>query len=172
MEVQEYDAWIYANDDLDLDKAPWTLGQVTQLLKSSVDFGKPLNVGRFHKGQMEEAGFTNVQEKVVKVCSFYANGNLLNWYICSRLQVPLGLWATGRQLKELSRYERQHMNQLVEAHSMALYTQVLNYSTDEANILFTRVRNEFNDRNLHLYTVYRFIYGRKPDAQIQVPQIR
>ncbi|KFZ16910.1 hypothetical protein V501_02009 [Pseudogymnoascus sp. VKM F-4519 (FW-2642)] len=144
MEVQEYDAWIYADDDLDLDKAPWTLGWVTQLSKSSVDFGKPLNVGRFHKGWMEEAGFTDVEEKVVKV--------------------PLGPWATGRQLKELGRYERWHMNQSVEAHSMALYTRVLNYSTDEANILFARVRNEFNDRNLHLYTVYRFIYGRKPDA--------
>ncbi|KFZ01332.1 hypothetical protein V500_00801 [Pseudogymnoascus sp. VKM F-4518 (FW-2643)] len=93
---------------------------------------------------MEEAGFTDIEEKVVKV--------------------PLGPWATGRQLKELGRYERWHMNQSVEAHSMALYTRVLNYSTDEANILFARVRNEFNDRNLHLYTVYRFIYGRKPDA--------
>ncbi|KFY95340.1 hypothetical protein V500_02833 [Pseudogymnoascus sp. VKM F-4518 (FW-2643)] len=144
MEVQEYDAWIYADDDLDLHKAPWTLGWVTQLSKSSADFGKPLNVGRFHKGWMEEAGFTDVEEKVVKV--------------------PLGPWATGRQLKELGRYERWHMNQSVEAHSMALYTRVLNYSTDEANILFARVRNEFNDRSLHLYTVYRFIYGRKPDA--------
>ncbi|KFY98152.1 hypothetical protein V498_01618 [Pseudogymnoascus sp. VKM F-4517 (FW-2822)] len=131
MEVQEYDAWIYADDDLDLDKAPWTLGWV-------MDF----RLG--YAGWMEEAGFTDVEEKVVKV--------------------PLGPWATGRQLKELGRYERWHMNQSVEAHSMALYTRVLNYSTDEANILFARVRNEFNDRSLHLYTVYRFIYGRKPDA--------
>ncbi|KFY88679.1 hypothetical protein V498_06694 [Pseudogymnoascus sp. VKM F-4517 (FW-2822)] len=144
MEVQEYDAWIYADDDLNLDKAPWTLGWVTQLSKSSEDFGKPLNVGRFHKGWMEEAGFVDVEEKVVKV--------------------PLGPWARGPQLKELGRYERWHMNQSVEAHSMALYTRVLNYSQDEANILFARVRNEFNDRSLHLYTVYRFIYGRRPDA--------
>jgi SAM-dependent methyltransferase len=69
MEAQEYDAWIYADDDLQLDKAPWTLSWVTQLSKSSVDFGKPLNVGRFHKGWMEEAGFVDVEEKVVKVCS-------------------------------------------------------------------------------------------------------
>ena len=82
MEAQEYDAWIYADDDLNLDKAPWTLSWVTQLSKSSVDIGKPLNVGRFHKGWMEEAGFVDVEEKVVKVCS---NGNLHNWNICSRL---------------------------------------------------------------------------------------
>lgn len=85
MEVQEYDAWIYADDDLDLDNAPWTLGWVTQLSKSSVDFGKPLNVGRFHRGWMEEAGFTDVEEKVVKVCYFCPNGNLLDWHNCSRL---------------------------------------------------------------------------------------
>ena len=75
----------------------------------------------------------------------------------------------GAHLKELGRFERMHMNESVEAHSMALYTRVLNYSTDEANILFSRVRNEFNDRSLHLYTVYRFIYGRKPDAGVRTP---
>lgn len=47
---------------------------------------------------------------------------------------------------------------------MALYTRVLNYSTEEANILFARVRKEINDKNLHLYVVYRFVYGRKPEA--------
>jgi hypothetical protein len=69
LEAQEYDAWIYADDDLNLEKAPWTLGWVTQLSKSSVDFGKPLNVGRFHRGWMEEAGFVDIEEKVVKVGS-------------------------------------------------------------------------------------------------------
>ncbi|KFY48966.1 hypothetical protein V495_00868 [Pseudogymnoascus sp. VKM F-4514 (FW-929)] len=182
MEAQEYDAWIYADDDLNLDKAPWTLswvtqlskssvdfgarapwtlGWVTQLSKSSVDFGKPLNVGRFHKGWMEEAGFVDVEEKAVKGWMEEAGFTDVEEKV---VKVPLGPWATGRQLKELGRYERWHTNQSVEAHSMALYARVLGYSTDEANILFAHVRNEFNNRSLHLYTVYRFIYGRKPDA--------
>ncbi|RDW82385.1 hypothetical protein BP6252_03497 [Coleophoma cylindrospora] len=144
LEVQEYDAWIYADDDENLEKAPWTLGWVTQLSKSSVDFGKPLNVGRFHKTWMEENGFVDVEERIVKV--------------------PLGPWAMGKQLKELGRYERWHMNISVEAHSMALYTRILNYTTEEANVVFAKVRNEFNDKSLHLYTVYRFIIGRRPDA--------
>jgi hypothetical protein len=56
------------------------------------------------------------------------------------------------------------MNESVEAHSMALYTRVLNYSAEEAQVLFAKIRQEFNDKNLHLYTVYRFFTGRKPEA--------
>jgi hypothetical protein len=54
------------------------------------------------------------------------------------------------------------MIETVEAHGMALFTRVLGWSTDEALILFANVKKEFRDRSLHLYTVYRFIYGRKP----------
>lgn len=46
---------------------------------------------------------------------------------------------------------------------MALYTRVLNHSLDEAKVVFEMVRSEFNDKKLHLYTVYRFIYGRRPE---------
>jgi hypothetical protein len=54
------------------------------------------------------------------------------------------------------------MNESVEAHSMALYTRVLNYSMDQAKLVFEMIKNEFNDKSLHLYTVYRFVHGRKP----------
>jgi len=55
------------------------------------------------------------------------------------------------------------MNESVEAHSIALYTRVLNYSLDQAKVFFEMVKKEFNDRRLHLYTIYRFVYGRKPE---------
>lgn len=80
------------------------------------------------------------------------------------LQIPIGPWTRDPKLKEVGRYERVHMNESVEAHSMALYTRVLNWSTDQAKVLFGMVKKEFNDKNLHLYTVYRFIYGRRPEA--------
>jgi hypothetical protein len=91
LEAQEYDAWIYADDDLNLENAPWTLGWVTQLSKSSVDFGKPLNVGRFHRGWMEDAGFVDIEEKVVKVGSLYPYDN--PFVHDSRYHLVHGLWA-------------------------------------------------------------------------------
>merc|ERR1712230_286291 len=136
IEVQEYDAWVYSDDDLEMKKAPWTLEWCETLNRVSTQFGKMLNVGRHHKRWM--------QEKVVKC--------------------PIGPWTRDPSLKELGRYERWHMNESVEAHSMALYTRVLNYTPDQAKVVFERVKMEFNDRNLHLYTVYRFLQGRRPRA--------
>lgn len=76
--------------------------------------------------------------------------------------MPLGPWVRDPKLKELGYYERLHMNDSVEAHSMALYTRVLGYSAEEAQVTFAMIRKEFNDKNLHLYTVYRFFTGRRP----------
>ncbi|EEP77397.1 hypothetical protein UREG_02246 [Uncinocarpus reesii 1704] len=142
LEVQEYDAWIFSDDDPELKKAPNTLHWVTKLSEVSDKVGKPLNVAQFQKKWMEEAGFLDVQEKVIKV--------------------PIGPWARDKKLKELGRFERLHMNESVEAHSMAFFTRGLNYSTEQAKVTFELVRNEFNDKSLHLYTVYRFITGRRP----------
>ncbi|TVY35145.1 Secondary metabolism regulator [Lachnellula subtilissima] len=144
LEVHEYDANVYSDEDPNFEKAPWTRSWCDTLDVSSTAFGKTLNVGRFHKQWMEEAGFVDIEEKVVKC--------------------PIGPWTKDPQLKELGRFERWHMNESVEAHSMALYTRVLNHSVDEAKIAFEMVRKEFNDRKLFLYTVYRFIYGRRPEA--------
>ncbi|PVH74265.1 putative methyltransferase [Cadophora sp. DSE1049] len=144
IEVQEYDAWVYSDEDLEMKKAPWTLEWCETLNRVSTQFGKVLNVGRHHKRWMQEAGFVDVEEKVVKC--------------------PIGPWTRDPSLKELGRYERWHMNESVEAHSMALYTRVLNYTPDQAKVVFERVKMEFNDRNLHLYTVYRFLQGRRPRA--------
>ncbi|KAI1910968.1 hypothetical protein LOZ66_001960 [Ophidiomyces ophidiicola] len=142
LEVQEYDAWIYSDDDPHLKKAPNTLHWVTKLSEVSEQVGKPLNIAQSHKKWMEEAGFIDVQEKVFKV--------------------PIGSWARDKRLKELGRFERLHMNESVEAHSMAFFTRGLNYSVEQAKVTFELVKKEFNDKSLHLYTIYRFITGKRP----------
>lgn len=67
LEVHEYDAWVYCDDDEPLAKAPWTLDWVTKLSELSVRFQKPLNVGQHHKQWMVDAGFEGVDEMIVKV---------------------------------------------------------------------------------------------------------
>jgi SAM-dependent methyltransferase len=163
LEVQEYDAWVFSDDDKPLVKAPWTLDWVSKLSEVSTQFQKPLNVGRFQKQWMVDAGFEGVDELIVKVS--HRHLSFLFTVLMSRLlQVPIGTWAKDAKLKELGGFERVHMTESVEAHSMALFTRVLGYSLDQANVLFSMVRRDFNDRSLHLYTVYRFIYGRRPES--------
>ncbi len=56
----------------------------------------------------------------------------------------------------------------VEAHAMALFTRVMGRSVEEAKVIFEHVKREFHDRHLHLYTVYRFVCGRKPGHGMSV----
>lgn len=142
LEVQEHDLCVYSDDDKNLDTAPYTKEWLRKLSEAAERNGKPINIGCYQKQLMETGGFADVTERIVKV--------------------PIGQWTRDPILKTIGGFERLHMNESVEAHSLALFTRVLGYSDNQANTLFTMVCNEVNDRRLHLYTVYRFLVGKKP----------
>jgi SAM-dependent methyltransferase len=66
VEMQEYDAWIFSDDD-SCDRAPWTMEWVNKLDSASKMFGKQINVAKYHKQWMIDAGFEDVQELVLRV---------------------------------------------------------------------------------------------------------
>ncbi|KJZ78507.1 hypothetical protein HIM_01898 [Hirsutella minnesotensis 3608] len=144
VEMQEYDAWIFSDDD-SLDRAPWTKEWVDKLSVASSMYGKPINVARCHKQWMRDAGFEHIQEVVRRI--------------------PIGPWAKDPALKELGRFELIHMQMSVDSHTPALLTRVLNYTSEQVCILMEEVKREFRNRELRLITSYRFITGRKPMAR-------
>ncbi|KAF5615166.1 methyltransferase [Fusarium tjaetaba] len=141
MEMQEYDAWIFSDDD-SCDRAPWTMEWVNKLDEASKMFGKQINVAKYHKQWMIDAGFEDVVERVYRI--------------------PIGPWAKDPTLKELGKFELTHMQMSVESHTPALFTRVWNYSHDQVMVLMEGVKREFRSRELRLITSYRFITGRKP----------
>ncbi|KAF5230777.1 hypothetical protein FAUST_9634 [Fusarium austroamericanum] len=141
VEMQEYDAWIFSDDD-SCDRAPWTMEWVTKLDEASKMFGKQINVARYQKQWMIDAGFEDVQERVYRI--------------------PIGPWAKDPTLKELGKFELTHMQMSVESHTPALFTRVWNYSQDQVMVLMEGVKREFRSRDLRLITTYRFLTGRKP----------
>ncbi|KAM0228443.1 hypothetical protein ACHAPO_010776 [Fusarium lateritium] len=141
VEMQEYDAWIFSDDD-SCDRAPWTMEWVSKLDEASKMFGKQINVARYHKQWMIDAGFEDVQERVYRI--------------------PIGPWAKDPALKELGKFELTHMQMSVESHTPALFTRVWNYSQDQVMVLMEGVKREFRSRDLRLITTYRFLTGRKP----------
>jgi len=66
MEMQEYDAWIFSDDD-SCDRAPWTMEWVNKLDAASKMYGKQINVAQHHKQWMKDAGFEDVREVVHRV---------------------------------------------------------------------------------------------------------
>ncbi|RBQ85158.1 hypothetical protein VDGD_00715 [Verticillium dahliae] len=149
VEMQEYDAWIFSDDD-SMARAPWTTEWVEKLDKASHMFGKPINIARFHKQWMQDAGFEDVKEVVYRI--------------------PIGPWAKDPALKELGRYELTHMQMSVDSHTPALFTRVWNYSQDQVGVLMEGVKREFRSKDLRLITCYRFITGRRPlsDGDVNV----
>lgn len=69
VEMQEYDAWIFSDDD-SCDRAPWTMEWVDKLDGASKAYGKQINVAKNHRQWMIDAGFEDVKERVYRVsCS-------------------------------------------------------------------------------------------------------
>lgn len=69
LEVQDYDGHIRSLDDPKSDKVPWLRDLFEQVRETSSKLGKPVEIVRFHKKWMEEAGFVDVQERVISVRS-------------------------------------------------------------------------------------------------------
>ncbi|KAK4150682.1 S-adenosyl-L-methionine-dependent methyltransferase [Chaetomidium leptoderma] len=140
-EMQEYDAWVFSDDD-SFERAVWTKEWVETLTGSSTTFGKPINVARHHKQWMIDAGFEDVVEKIVRI--------------------PIGPWAKDPALKELGRFEQMHMQMSVASHTPALFTRFWSYSEAQVQLLIEGVKREFRSKDLRLITSYRFVVGRSP----------
>ena len=66
VEMQEYDAWIFSDDD-SCERAPWTMEWVEKLDGASRKFGKQINVAKYQKQWMIDAGFEDVKEQIHRV---------------------------------------------------------------------------------------------------------
>ncbi|KXX82518.1 Trans-aconitate 2-methyltransferase [Madurella mycetomatis] len=140
-EMQEYDAWIFSDDD-SFDRATWTKEWVTKLDDASKMFGKRINVAAQHKQWMIDAGFKDVREQVRRI--------------------PIGSWAKDPLLKELGRFEQLHMQMSVASHTPALFTRVWSFTEPQVKLLIEGVKREFRRKDLRLITSYRFVVGRSP----------
>jgi hypothetical protein len=76
--------------------------------------------------------------------------------------MPVGPWAKDRKLKEIGVYQREHVMLCFESFTPGLLGRVLGWSEEEYQILIAEANRELRDPKIHLYTLSRFIYGRKP----------
>lgn len=77
-------------------------------------------------------------------------------------QVPVGRWSPDPKMKEIGHYQAMNVREWLESSSLAVFTRILGWTTQELDVLFTAVRNDFADPQSHLYFQVRFVYGRKP----------
>ena len=50
----------------------------------------------------------------------------------------------------------------VEPYTLALFTRVLNYTNEEAQVFFAKVRSDLRNPKNHIYSIFHYVYGQKP----------
>lgn len=66
VEMQEFDAWIFSDDD-SMSRAKWVTEWCEGVDEASEKIGRKIDIAKFHKQRMIDAGFVDVSEKVSRV---------------------------------------------------------------------------------------------------------
>ncbi|RPB03580.1 S-adenosyl-L-methionine-dependent methyltransferase [Choiromyces venosus 120613-1] len=144
LESAEPTLQIFCNDgslDLESPMAMWS----KNMIKSADLFGKPGNIAHLTKGWMIDAGFVNVEEKI--------------------LRLPVGPWPKDPLLKEIGRFNMLSGMQGLDGFTLALFTRVLGWSAEDVMKFIQTVKDQLLDRRTHAFANYHVVYGRKPEPE-------
>ncbi|KAF9893354.1 hypothetical protein FE257_011786 [Aspergillus nanangensis] len=139
-ECQEFTIGVYSDDNSE-EKATGIYEWKDHLIEGSKKFGKIMGMAPKYKQMMEDTGFKNVQQTILKV--------------------PFSPWAKDPKMKELGRYQQANMLEALDAYSLALFTRVLGWRLEDVQMLLVRVRKDLLDRSLHIYARFYLVYGQK-----------
>ena len=84
-----------------------------------------------YKQWLVQAGFVNVEEKVVK------------W--------PVGPWAKDPTLKELGIFNQVNMLEGLDGFTVRLWTMALGMTPEDIHVFLVQVRKDLKDRRIHSY---------------------
>lgn len=130
VEFAEFPIWAYSDDATLEDDSPY-MQYLRNLQEAGERIGRTMKVAENLKQWAEQAGFEDLVEKVYKV--------------------PLGPWAKDPKLKELGRWAYIEFPEGVDAYGLRLYTQVLGWASDVANIHLALVKEQLRSRSVHAY---------------------
>ena len=112
-------------------------------LDAAKAYGTALSSTPEMKGRMEETGFVDVQQYILKL--------------------PIGPWPKNKQLKRVGAFELVNMVDGVEALTMRLFSKGLGMPLEEIQILLMNIRKEAKNSKIHSYYPFYVIFGRKPE---------
>jgi SAM-dependent methyltransferase len=131
--------------------------------EAAAGFKKDIRVGGTLKQRMLDAGFVDVCEKVVKVCFLRPHFEVC---FADAKKVPIGPWPKDPHMKEIGRYQREHMAMGIEPYTLGFIGKVLGWSEAECRVLIAKVTNDVRNKAFHLYIRFYFVHGRKPETAV------
>ncbi|PWW76949.1 S-adenosyl-L-methionine-dependent methyltransferase [Tuber magnatum] len=141
MQLSEY-ATDVTSDDNSYPKE-CTIRTYLHLMNSAANkIGRVMNVAHTLKGIVDDVGFTNVSQKILKL--------------------PWAPWPSDPKMKELGRFTLLNCETSFEAFGLALLTRVVGMSADEALKLCQDARKELRNKKIHIYNLHHIIVAQKP----------
>ncbi|KAI9855978.1 MAG: hypothetical protein M1813_009303 [Trichoglossum hirsutum] len=131
LELQEYETTSKTDDD-SFPEDSALLRWIDNLNKAAATFGKPTNIAPELKQHLIDAGFAGVEDYVYKV--------------------PMTPWAKDKRLKEQGRFNQLAMLDSLQAYTLHLFTNVLGWTVEEAEVYLVDVRKELMDPKIHMYS--------------------
>ncbi|KAL6917305.1 hypothetical protein FSST1_008800 [Fusarium sambucinum] len=142
LEMQAVHAEFKSDDDT-VGNAEHALFWMKTIVEGSVQFGKPLNCTPKWKQEMEEAGFVDVEQKILKI--------------------PIGSWPKDPTLKEIGHFQSLQEAKLIASYTPGIFSRILHWKDAEIQVLMARVKKDLSNPAIHLYVPVYFIWGRKPE---------
>ncbi|KAJ4246828.1 hypothetical protein NW762_013380 [Fusarium torreyae] len=133
----------FHSDDNTMNKAEYALFWMNAIVEGSVKFGKPLNNAPGWKQEMKEAGFVDVEEKVLKI--------------------PIGSWPKDPTLKEIGQVQSIQEAKLIASYTPGIFSRYLHWKEAEIQVLMAQVKKDLSNPDVHLYVPVHFIWGKKPE---------
>ncbi|KAF8459795.1 S-adenosyl-L-methionine-dependent methyltransferase [Kalaharituber pfeilii] len=112
--------------------------------KAVTSLGKHSNPAALHKQWMIDAGFINVQEKIV--------------------HLPQNPWPADKREKELGAYVMYFILESIPSYGTAALTRILGMQRVEAEALLASARRDVQDTSNKFYSIVHFVIGQKPPA--------
>ncbi|KIW05395.1 uncharacterized protein PV09_03910 [Verruconis gallopava] len=112
--------------------------------EAAENLGTPASSCKLLKQRMEDAGFVNVEEYILKI--------------------PVGPWPKDKNLKTVGKFEYFNMTEGVEALSLRTFTKGLGWSPERVQLFLMEVRNQVKDRKVHSYYHFYVVFGMKPES--------
>ncbi|KAI5457649.1 S-adenosyl-L-methionine-dependent methyltransferase [Mariannaea sp. PMI_226] len=141
IEIQEFDARAHCSDGTLATDAP--LAKFFDTAELAVKrFGMNFRAGENLRGPLEEAGFTNVECKVLKV--------------------PIGVWPKDKKMRLIGLYCRNAVSDMFGAMAAKPFREIMEPA--EIEVFLAAARNDLRNPDIHSYENYYFWMGQKPLA--------
>lgn len=144
VEWQHKHPWIVSDDNTLPENSAmqqWSKNVFEAAEKFGAPFGDTVRI----KQRMEDAGFIDVQEHILKL--------------------PIGPWPKDKRLKKVGAFEVVNMVDGIEGLSFRLFSKALGMSADAIQLNLMEVRSEAKNSKIHSYYPFYVVFGRKPGGE-------